>query len=113
MPSATVTVKYVNPPQEGGRRGSIKTVDNEYYGVWPENMHRFEPGRTYRIDYAENTRGDRTFKNVKRVLLAGSPAAPLPQAHSVPAASRSLTEGEWQLILALRSLIGNSNASPR
>ena len=112
MPSATVTVRYVNPPKDGGKRGSIKTVDDEFYGVWPETFHLFEPGRTYRIEYSEKDIGGRTLRNVRKVMLAGSPSAPLPSA-SVPAASKSITEAEWQLICALRQYLGASNAPPR
>ena len=111
MPQATVTVKYVNPPKDGGRRGSIKTVEDEFFGVWPENMHRFEPGCTYRIDYSETERDGRTFRNVKKVAPANSSSAPLPVIST--ASPKTLTDAEWQIILALRQLLGAINAPPR
>lgn len=111
MPQATVTVRYVNPPKDGGKRGSIKTIDDEFYGVWPETFHLFEPGRTYHVEYSERTQDGRTFRNVKKVTPANSPAAPLPVIST--ASPKTLTDAEWQIILALRNLLGAINAPPR
>lgn len=60
MAVANVTVKYVNPPRPGKKKGSIKTDADEYIGVWPDKLHLFEPGNSYRIIYTENEYG-KTF----------------------------------------------------
>jgi hypothetical protein len=109
MPSSTLTVKYVNPPREGSKRGSIKTVDDEFYGVWPENIELFEPGVTYEVQYVERTTNGRTFRNVKsarpHVLQPAAQPAPSRVAKPVAAASPILTPAEWRLIVALRDML--------
>lgn len=108
-----LTVKYVNPPKEGSKRGSIKTIDDEFYGVWPETMHVFEPGQTYDVEYSERTSEGRTYRNVKSARLKSLVSAAIPVA-SVPAASPQLSNAEWRLIVALREIIQESfNAPPR
>lgn len=65
MPSLTMTVKYVNPPTQGKRRGTIKGADNQYLGVFGDKIHLFQAGQTYEIEYTESTSTDGvTYRNV-------------------------------------------------
>lgn len=66
MAQATIKVAYVNPPKPGKKLGSIKDENGNYYGVWPDKLSLFEPGRTYTIEFTE----ENGFKNFKK--LAGS-----------------------------------------
>lgn len=67
MPTATVTVSYVNPPKPGKKMGSIKCGD-VYYGVWPDKLSLFQAGQTYNIEYTE----DNGFKNFKKLANGAS-----------------------------------------
>ncbi|HEY6020489.1 MAG TPA: hypothetical protein VIY48_11470 [Candidatus Paceibacterota bacterium] len=63
MPTATVTVAYINPPKPGKKMGSIKSQDGAYYGVWPDKLSMFEVGNTYSIVFTE----ENGFKNFKQM----------------------------------------------
>lgn len=54
MPRATVTVEYVNEPKPGKKKGSIKTKELGYIGVWPDKLPQFTKGMIYEIQYKEN-----------------------------------------------------------
>lgn len=52
MPTATITVEYVNQPKPGKKMGSIKGSDGQYYGVWPNDLNQFRQGETVTIEYS-------------------------------------------------------------
>jgi hypothetical protein len=64
MPTATVEVAYVNEPKPGKKMGSIKATNGTYYGVWPDKLNLFEPGRTYEIIYTTSESGFHNFKSM-------------------------------------------------
>lgn len=73
MTIKTITVKYLNTPKEGKKRGSIKTTENDFFGIWPNQIALFEVGKTYDIEVEEKN----GFTNVKSVKLVAS-AEPAP-----------------------------------
>jgi hypothetical protein len=70
MLNGTITVKYVNPPKAGKKRGSVKTDDDQLYGVWPELMDLFQPGGVYDIVFEETVSNGETYRNIKKAKLA-------------------------------------------
>lgn len=65
MPTITLTVKYVNPPKPGKKRGSIKDTDDQMFGVFPDKLHLFETGKTYEVEYTSNEVGGVVYNTVK------------------------------------------------
>jgi len=65
MPTTDVTVAYVNPPAEGKKRGTIKTTEGVYYGVWADKLSGFQKGKTYTIQYDEEEYNGRMYRSVK------------------------------------------------
>lgn len=71
MATATVTVQYVNQPKEGQRKGSIKTTDGSYYGVWPDKLGLFTKGGTYQIEFTETVSDSgKVFRDFKQMVGA-------------------------------------------
>ena len=66
MATATVTVKFVNQPREGKKKGNIKTADGQQYGVWADKLSQFQPGKTYEIEYESEEWQGKTYHNVKK-----------------------------------------------
>lgn len=64
MPTAQITVLYVNPPKPGKRKGTIKTDTLGLVGCWPNQLLWFQRGQVYTIEYED----DGQYKNVKRVV---------------------------------------------
>src|SRR5215468_69925 len=85
MPMHRLTIKYVNPPKEGKKRGSIKGTDDSFFLVIPGDLHLFEPGKTYDVVYIQN--GE--WKTVQSATaVEASPQRPTPTA--APAASHDM-----------------------
>jgi hypothetical protein len=84
MPKETITVKYLNPPREGKKRGSIKTTDDRFFGVFPETIHLFNVGGTYEIEYTDGEYANVKPGSVKQVAssapLVPAVAPPPPRA---------------------------------
>jgi hypothetical protein len=59
-----VTVQFVNDPKPGGKKGSIKTTDGAYYGVWADKLHEFKPGGVYEVEYDESQFQGKTYRNI-------------------------------------------------
>ena len=67
MTSTTIHVKYINPPAEGRKRGPVKPDDGSYYGVLPDMLGRFSPGRLYEIEYGEHVYQGKTYRTITGV----------------------------------------------
>ena len=87
--AATIEVRFVNPVKEGKKRGSIKTPDDELYLVKPQDLGRFQAGRTYDIEYDESTFNGRTYRTIRTCKpqrieeAAGAPdQSPAPKTNS-------------------------------
>jgi hypothetical protein len=71
MHTATIEVQYVNEPKEGKKMGTVKTVDGEYYSVWPDKLSLYKPGGTYEVQYTESPFQGKMYKTIKAVKGAG------------------------------------------
>lgn len=71
LPTADIEVRYVNPPKEGKRNGSIKDAAGQYYSVPPGLLAQFSKGMKCRVEYEPF--GD-NGRSVKRVI--GNSVAP-------------------------------------
>ena len=78
MNTATIEVKYVNPPKDGKQYGSIKGINNDSWPVKKERIHEFEPGNQYEIAFTEANNGFKNIIGVKRI------AAPVEEAAVIP-----------------------------
>jgi hypothetical protein len=74
MPTATITAKYVNPPQEGKKNGTIKTPEGVYYGLPANWVNQFTQGASYDVEYKENDFKGKTYKTITKFAM--SQAAP-------------------------------------
>lgn len=72
MSTATITVKYVNAPKEGKKKGTIKTVDGQMYGVWADKLSSFQPNGVYEIEYTSEEWNGQTYHTVKSATSKGS-----------------------------------------
>ena len=64
-----IHVAFVNAPRPGDKKGSLKTKDGVYYGVWADQWSRIEgqvqEGGTYEIEYDESEFKGKTYRNIK------------------------------------------------
>jgi hypothetical protein len=102
MPTATVTVRWVNQPKEGRKLGSIKTDDNQLFGVWPETLGEFKPNGIYEIEYTERHFDDgKIYKTVKTVAPKGmAPPRPAGNRFSGPRET-SMKDAERMFVCSL------------
>lgn len=94
--TATIEVKYANPPLAGKKQATIKTPDGTIFGVWPKDLGRFQPGRRYAVEYTEKPFKGRMYRTILKAepQVNGEDAAP---AGSDPVR----TSGEVEFITAL------------
>lgn len=72
MPTATITVKYVNPAKPGKKQGSVKTPDGQYYGVWADKVASFQQNTIYEVEYEERAGQDgTTWRTIKSFTEKG------------------------------------------
>jgi hypothetical protein len=72
MPTGTITVKYVNPPKAGKKKGTIKSADGQMFGVWADKLGEFTPDMIYEIEYSEEAWNGQTY----RTITKATPKAP-------------------------------------
>lgn len=73
--TATVTVKFVNPPKEGKKKGSIKGANDEFFFVWADKLGQYEKGKTYEVEYEESDFNGQTYRTIKNVKPSGNGSA--------------------------------------
>lgn len=73
MPTLTATVKFVNPPKAGKKRGTIKLQDDSMIGLWPNQMGLFQPGKAYEIEYETSDFNGQQYRNVKSAKEVSAP----------------------------------------
>ncbi len=73
MPTGTITVKYVNPPKAGKKKGSIKTADGQMFWVWANKLPEFTPDMIYEIEYSEEQWNGETFRTVTKATPKATP----------------------------------------
>lgn len=64
-----ITIKYVNPPREGKKFGSIKTPDGQTFWVPGTLINEFSPGTTVDVPIQDAKWGANLVK-----VVAGSPS---------------------------------------
>ncbi len=75
--TARIQVKYVNPPKPHKTNGSIKTPDDQMFGVKPDMLGLFQPNGTYDVEFSERQFNGQTYKtvtSVKKVDVAPAPS---------------------------------------
>ena len=85
--TATLEVKYVNPPKDGKLYGSIKGANNDSYPVKKDRIHEFIEGHRYEIAWTEGRNGFRNIIGVKPLNV------PSPQAQGTFTAIPPQTNG--------------------
>lgn len=71
---ANIQVKFVNEPREGRKNGTIKTEDDELYGVPPQKLGMFQPGGRYQIEYSTRSWKGQDYKTVISANLLAPPS---------------------------------------
>lgn len=74
MATAQVRVSFVNPVKPGKKNGSIKTADNQVYGVPPHMLGQFQEGATYSIEYEQHQWQGNWYKTVQKVTPIAGPS---------------------------------------
>lgn len=73
--TAAIEVKYVNPPKDGKQSGTVKATDGQLYGVWPDKLGLFQPGRRYKIEFVERDYKGKTYRSITKGYPEPSPSA--------------------------------------
>lgn len=63
-----ITVQYVNQPKAGKKMGSVKDTTGALYGVWPDKLGLFQPGKAYEIEFKTSEGG---FKSITKFSPVG------------------------------------------
>ena len=101
MPNATITVKYVNKPREGKKLGTIKTPDNQIYGVYPEKLGEFQENGIYDIEYRESQFPDGgSFKTITSAAKKGEAPRPMGRGPMAPRET-SMKDAERMFVCSL------------
>lgn len=80
--TAEIEVRFVNPPKAGKKQATIKAADGAVYGVWPDKIGLFQPGRRYRIEYNERPYQGRTYRTITKCQPHGHAMANAPTAQA-------------------------------
>lgn len=93
--TATIQVAYVNPPEEGKNKGSIKTAAGEYFGVWANQLGLFRAGADYEITFKERVWNGKTYRDVVKCHPHTPPQAVPPPtgAHGIGGVSAQPPQG--------------------
>ena len=102
MHTETIQVQYVNPPNPGGKKGSIKTTDGKLFGVWANKLSEFKPNETYAVEYTEEEWRGQTYRTItKAALEANRTASPSPQPSRNSHRETSPTDAERMFVCSL------------
>lgn len=92
MNAAVIKVKFANAPKEGKKKATIKTDDDQIFGVWPRQLGLFQPGRSYKIEFEEHDWQGRTYRTITKCEPATDAA---PSNESGSASNAALGEAEF------------------
>jgi hypothetical protein len=72
-----ITCQLINWPKQGKPLGSIKTSENEWFGVEPSLLKIFNVGEVCQVEYTETPKkqGDGVWLNIKRKVSSTPTAA--------------------------------------
>lgn len=62
--TATIEVKYADPPKDGKKQGTVKTADGAIYGVWPDKLGLLRPGNVYEVEVTERKYNGRVYRTI-------------------------------------------------
>ena len=81
MPTAEITVQYRNDVKPGGKFGSIKSAEGDYYYASQPTINQFSKGEVCQIEYTESTGNDgKVWKRIqKKIAGAPQPQKVIPQ----------------------------------
>lgn len=107
MPTAEITVSFVNFPKPPKKYGSIKSAEGDYYGSLPPLLRTFQVGEVCKIEYTETAEG---YKNLKQKLgSSGAPAAK--EAPSIRARSNPVDAENIFVSAHLKEFIANGTVT--
>ena len=89
--AAVIKIKYADPARPGRKQATIKTEDNQIFGVWPKEFGLFQPGKTYKVEFSERAFNGKTYRTISK-------CEPLPDEPTQPAAKAgdgSISEAEF------------------
>jgi hypothetical protein len=105
-----IHVAFVNAPRPGDKKGSLKTKDGVYYGVWADQWSRIEgqveEGGTYEIEYDESEFKGKTYRNIKtekgiKTILAPGFAEAQAKSNGVYKYSTNPTDAERMFVCSI------------
>jgi hypothetical protein len=76
MPTGTITVKYVNQPKPGKKKGTVKTADGQMFGVWADKLAQFSPNMIYEVEYSEEMWQGQTYRTITKATSKSAAQAP-------------------------------------
>lgn len=76
LPTADITVQYVNPPKEDGKNGSVKASDGTYYYVRPEMLGQFSRNMKCKVEYRASPKKDGSGEWRTVTKIVGNQSAP-------------------------------------
>ncbi len=86
MQTATITVKYKNPPKTPKGPGSVKDANGIYWKVWPAQLPEFEENKSYTVGYTTEQYNGKDQYTVREIAPAQTngviPSAPAPAGQS-------------------------------
>lgn len=96
MNAAVIKIKYADPPKSGKKQATIKTEDNQIFGVWPKEFGLLRPGQTYKVEFSERPFNGKTYRTITKC----EPAAAVEEstsglAQSSQRSSQSINEAEF------------------
>ena len=100
MPTATITVKWVNQPKPGKKKGSIKTADDQIFGVWADKLGNFQQNGIYDIEYDTEDWNGQTYKTIKSAALKGQASRPMGRGPMAPRET-SMKDAERMFVCSL------------
>ncbi len=106
--TARITISFVNPAKPGKTNGSIKTKDDQLYGVKPDMLSLFQPKGTYDVEFTERQFNGQTYKTVTSV----KPVQDTPQQQASSGAIAGGKYGATDMVTAERIFVcGALNAA--
>lgn len=68
--TATIAVKYVNPPKAQGKSGTVKDANDQLWGYWPDRLPEIagKVGQTINVEYSTREYQGKTYKTISKIL---------------------------------------------
>ncbi len=66
MNATVIKIKYADPPKEGKKQATVKTEDNQIFGVWPKEFGLLRPGQTYKVEFSERKFQGKTYRTITK-----------------------------------------------